>query len=878
MPGFSKIFGRGRSKSKSKLDLIAASNEKNDKSDKNTAQKQKNPQIPTTSQQNISDNQIPNQNANPISNHSASPSLNSTNVLNDPINNPSPQLQFQPGSASLPDSPTQSSPQPAQQQKLHPQQSIPTSFMRARSTSRASYSNSPDEYLNNNSSQTNLNNNSSTKLSHSKHRSITSQKSLSNNQNNQNTQNPQTPSRRRLSSPWDLPDSTPEELIPILTLINSQQARVYIEGFFSLLIKNSNFISSVANTPQNNNSITNTNNNNNSNNSNNSNNNNEFINGYGSLSGNELSIWKSDEIDFKPIYINVADANFINDFNNLTITIFSPSLNNYILKFTSLDLLKKWFSALILSNFEYNCLHEAYTGALLSAKAILLSDVKTLLSETRYSIAEWANIRLNFITSKWFKVYIVVAPSNNSDSKSGSLSIYSSNKTIKKNLLISIKKANSCFAVYPQGPEVIDHSSLMKLDGEITIHNWKFFNNPSNSISSSSSNLNLASISNQNLSSPSNNTNIRSRSSSLNSFVKRKNSNSSLNSHLSASNRNESFESLNITSTSNTTSLNTSLYIIPENHPSVKSFETMIRFMIPVFDAFNLYGRPKKLVSDKSNLNSLLFALPVLPRTKYLNYNDCLKLIDLKIDNKPALRDLSNSNPNQNQNQSNKSHQRKNSKKIKFGLTSKQKSKQDQIDTNSIPVVPEYTNKTLLKDWSNRDWIRFLKTEIKYKLLNGYQGAGDLILDLETAVNLAQGSDYSINGYSGQPDSSNLRRNLSISRNSVRNSIVANPFSNRTSFVNTENQNSDNKSTNNVAFNSSPQQLPLDSNYTANNNESSNDDYKIDNALSNNSYSNQPFNIQEFAASNVPQINNFMSSNINDLGANQPRTVNPAQT
>ncbi|TID29963.1 hypothetical protein CANINC_001474 [Pichia inconspicua] len=70
-----------------------------------------------------------------------------------------------------------------------------------------------------------------------------------------------------------------------------------------------------------------------------------------------------------------------------------------------------------------------------------------------------------------------------------------------------------------------------------------------------------------------------------------------------------------------------SIFLMPEQHTSVPGYDTLIRFIIPLMDAFNLYGRPKKLNADKKDPNSLLFALPVLPNVHYLKLDD-LKLIN----------------------------------------------------------------------------------------------------------------------------------------------------------------------------------------------------------------------------------------------------------
>ncbi|GME88311.1 unnamed protein product [[Candida] boidinii] len=71
----------------------------------------------------------------------------------------------------------------------------------------------------------------------------------------------------------------------------------------------------------------------------------------------------------------------------------------------------------------------------------------------------------------------------------------------------------------------------------------------------------------------------------------------------------------------------TSIFLMPEQHSAVPGFDTLIRFIIPLMDSFNLYGRPKRLNADKSDINSLLFALPVLPKVHYLQIEDLMGLV-----------------------------------------------------------------------------------------------------------------------------------------------------------------------------------------------------------------------------------------------------------
>lgn len=72
----------------------------------------------------------------------------------------------------------------------------------------------------------------------------------------------------------------------------------------------------------------------------------------------------------------------------------------------------------------------------------------------------------------------------------------------------------------------------------------------------------------------------------------------------------------------------TSIFIMPERHQGVPSYDTIIRFLIPTMNAFNLYGRPTQLIADRNDPNSLLFALPTLPYVYYLTIDDVLSMIE----------------------------------------------------------------------------------------------------------------------------------------------------------------------------------------------------------------------------------------------------------
>ncbi|CDO92743.1 unnamed protein product [Kluyveromyces dobzhanskii CBS 2104] len=70
----------------------------------------------------------------------------------------------------------------------------------------------------------------------------------------------------------------------------------------------------------------------------------------------------------------------------------------------------------------------------------------------------------------------------------------------------------------------------------------------------------------------------------------------------------------------------TDIFVMPEKHYAVPGYDTIIRFLIPTMNAFNLYGRPKRLIANKDDPSSLLFALPTLPYVHYLEVEDLLTL------------------------------------------------------------------------------------------------------------------------------------------------------------------------------------------------------------------------------------------------------------
>lgn len=72
------------------------------------------------------------------------------------------------------------------------------------------------------------------------------------------------------------------------------------------------------------------------------------------------------------------------------------------------------------------------------------------------------------------------------------------------------------------------------------------------------------------------------------------------------------------------------VFVMPEMHAAVCGFETMLRFLFPTFDTFNLYGRPTRLVADTNHIKSIMFAFPKERRYGYLDVLDISNLLQVQ--------------------------------------------------------------------------------------------------------------------------------------------------------------------------------------------------------------------------------------------------------
>ena len=318
---------------------------------------------------------------------------------------------------------------------------------------------------------------------------------------------------------------------------------------------------------------------------------------FAKLVGTVLSLWDAaaldaagTDADVAPTFINIADAaiRMVNDFCFRTqascietlptrneerqplhnvLSISTAGKNRYLLHFNSLHALSQWTAGIRLAMFENTVLQESYTGALIAGKGKMLNNIRTILERSRFKQEDWARVRFGPGTP-WRRCWCVISPPDEKELQKlqktqkkksvydrstpvlrGDIKFYETKKTKKVKPIATITDAYSAYAIYPQSRPLIEQSTLVKVEGQITVHSQL--------------------------------------QSTTEGFV----------------------------------------FVLPEAHPAVSGFEIMLRWLIPVFDTFGLYGRPKGLLADTASPRSLMFALPKNKRHGYLDILDVTGLV-----------------------------------------------------------------------------------------------------------------------------------------------------------------------------------------------------------------------------------------------------------
>ncbi|KIX03984.1 uncharacterized protein Z518_07537 [Rhinocladiella mackenziei CBS 650.93] len=274
-------------------------------------------------------------------------------------------------------------------------------------------------------------------------------------------------------------DNHIEELLPVFSFLSSHSNKLYQEGYFLKLNDLDN--QGRPNVDRN------------------------WTECFAQLVGTVLSLWDAAALDaagqdgeVAPTFINLADASIkmietlptrnpdVQPLQNV-LSISTAGKNRYLLHFNSLHSLTQWTAGIRLAMFEHASLQELYTGSLIAGKGKFLNNIRTIMERTKFRTEDWARVRFGAGTP-WRRCWCVIEPpdekewqrSNKTIKKKsvyerpalpkGDLKFYDTKKTKKATPIATITDAYSAYAIYPQSKPLIDQSTLVKVEGRITIH------------------------------------------------------------------------------------------------------------------------------------------------------------------------------------------------------------------------------------------------------------------------------------------------------------------------------------------------------------------------------------------------------------------------
>ncbi|KAH7170846.1 PH domain-containing protein [Dactylonectria macrodidyma] len=283
----------------------------------------------------------------------------------------------------------------------------------------------------------------------------------------------------------DVNEDTIPELQPIFTYLNSHSNKLYQEGYF-LKLDDQN-TQGKPNPDR------------------------TWTECFAQLVGTVLSLWDAAELDAAgedgevlPKFINLTDAS-IKMIESLPtrsseeqplqniLSISTAGRNRYLLHFNSHHSLLQWTAGIRLAMFEHSTLQEAYTGALIAGKGKTLNNINIVMERSRFKTEEWVRVRFG-AGVPWRRCWCVISPPDEKEysklqkelkkrspydrspvpTLKGDIKFYDTRKDGKKQKkampIASITDAYSAYAIYPQAKSLIDASTLLKIEGNVSIH------------------------------------------------------------------------------------------------------------------------------------------------------------------------------------------------------------------------------------------------------------------------------------------------------------------------------------------------------------------------------------------------------------------------
>ncbi|CRG90380.1 CCR4-NOT transcriptional complex subunit CAF120 [Talaromyces islandicus] len=278
----------------------------------------------------------------------------------------------------------------------------------------------------------------------------------------------------------DIARDTLPELLPVFSFLNTQSNKLYQEGYFLKLNDLDTHGRPCGDR--------------------------KWVECFAQLVGTVLSFWDANALDaagqdgeVAPSFINLADASLkmietlptrdksSKPLQNV-LSISTAGRNRYLFHFNSFHSLTQWTAAIRLSLFEHTALLEAYTGSIIAGKGKELNNIRMIMERCRFKHEDWARVRFGAGTP-WRRCWCVVTPPDEKEYQkvqksmkkrsaydrttpvlTGTIKFYETKKTKKVQPIATISDAYAAYAIYPQSKPLIDQSTLVKIEGSVTIH------------------------------------------------------------------------------------------------------------------------------------------------------------------------------------------------------------------------------------------------------------------------------------------------------------------------------------------------------------------------------------------------------------------------
>lgn len=318
---------------------------------------------------------------------------------------------------------------------------------------------------------------------------------------------------------------------------------------------------------------------------------------------------------------------------------------------SNLEDVKQLSKAISLVQFEYGSLFKALTASIISLMGLKISDIHLILNNN-FSYKDWCYININ---NEWIKTWCHIDKRNKATDAKGKSKVkfYRDDKsTSKKNLICFISDVDVVEDIFistePMNSSkshtgvwnldelrTLMHSGLNsadaldtfmeKLDTVSVIGSVNWINPDSLSDSPRSSRSRSSSFA---WTPKSPRKRVLSVSDSKSPSQLRENSVSNLTQFVGGTGRNHSRNMSSVSTNSSTAidldeatgEVTTQRFLFkPIPHAGVHHLESIIRFLIPVYDCLQLYGRPTAFRSAREDVNSLSFGLPKLPAIDYFS-------------------------------------------------------------------------------------------------------------------------------------------------------------------------------------------------------------------------------------------------------------------